>query len=280
MVPDGLRCTRPIDILNISVGMEEPFIAHPRHLIVLGKDARAEVIERYCTTGNGTYFNNALIEIDLGTGSELKHERVQEESPNARHLSDLNVRLAARSRYRLTHASLGGAWARTDLRILFAGEDASAELNGLMLAGGLQLNDVHLDVQHRVPNCTSRENFKSILDGKGRVVFDGHILVAEGAQKTDAELTNDNLMLSRSAEVDTKPQLEIYADDVKCSHGTTVGELDGDMLFYLRSRGIPEPKAKEMLCLGFAEEVLATMDHAPLRARLSDLLTARLTQTV
>jgi Fe-S cluster assembly protein SufD len=148
-----------------------------------------------------------------------------------------------------------------------------------MLARDQQLNDVHLDVQHLVPHCTSREAFKGILDGKGRVVFDGRILVAQDAQKTDAQLSNDNLMLSRSAEVDTKPQLEIYADDVKCSHGTTVGELDANMLFYLRSRGIPQARAKQMLCQGFAEEVMAHIDNEPLRAYANKLLTARLAQT-
>lgn len=279
-LPRDVRVERPVEILHISVGMEEPGIAHPRHLLVLEEGARVEVIERYCATGDGSYFNNALIEVVLGAGSELVHQRVQEESRNAQHLSDLHVRLAARSRYRLAQAALGGAWSRTDVRLSFEGEGAHAELDGLMLARDQQLNDVHLSVQHKVPHCTSRETFKGILDGKGRVVFDGHILVARDAQKTDAMLSNDNLMLSRSAEVDTKPQLEIYADDVKCSHGTTVGELDGNMLFYLRSRGIHEAQAKQMLCQGFAEEIIGTMDHAPLRARVSQLLAARLMESV
>ena len=166
------------------------------------------------------------------------------------------------------------------MRVAFEGEGGSAELDGLMLARDRQLTDVHLDIQHKVPHCTSRETFKGILDGKGRVVFDGHIVVARDAQKTDAVLSNDNLMLSRSAEVDTKPQLEIYADDVKCSHGTTVGELDADMLFYLRSRGIAEPQAKQMLCQGFAGEVVEKMDHPALRARVGELLATRLVESV
>ncbi len=234
------------------------------------------MIERYCGLGKGSYFNNALIEVVLGDGSELVHERVQEESPNAQHLSDLHVRLGGRSRYRLVQAALGGAWSRTEVRVVFDGEGAEAELDGLMLAGDKQLNDVHLDVQHAVPHCTSRETFKGILDGSGRVVFDGHIVVARAAQKTDAVLANDNLMLSRAAEVDTKPQLEIYADDVKCSHGTTVGELDPDMLFYLRTRGIPEAQARQMLCQGFAAEIFEHMPHAALRTRVTRLLAARL----
>ena len=275
-VPEGVRGGRPIEILHICVGTEAPGISHPRHLIVLEDGASAQLIERYCAIGDGVYFSNAVVEVALGRDSELVHARVQEESINAQHLSDVQVQLAEGSRYRLTQAALGGAWSRTDLRVEFTGEHAQAELAGLMLAGGRQLNDVHLDVQHRVPNCSSRETFKSILDGKGRVVFDGHILVDRQAQKTDAVLANDNLMLSRSAEVDTKPQLEIYADDVKCSHGTTVGELDGDMLFYLRSRGIPEAEAKQMLCRGFAEAVVQSFDHPALHSRVSDLLARRL----
>jgi Fe-S cluster assembly protein SufD len=278
-VPKCTQSEAPIEILHVSVGREDPGIYHPRHLIVLEDDARAEVIERYCSLGIANYFNNAVIEVLLGAGSELVHARVQEESSNAQHLSDLQVRLHERSRYRLVQHSLGGAWSRTDVRISFAGEQAQAELDGLLLARDKQLNDVHLDIRHEVPNCTSRETFKGILDGKGRVVFDGRILVARDAQKTDARLANDNLMLSRAAEVDTKPQLEIFADDVKCSHGTTVGEIDSDMLFYLQSRGIPQTRAVQMLCQGFAQEVLDRLPGEALRDRAARLLAARLAET-
>jgi len=279
-IGSGVSSNRPIEILHISVGMDEPGIAHPRHMVVLEDGARAEVVERYAAMGDGGYFNNALIEVVIGKDSELVHQRVQEESRNAQHLSDLHVRLAERGRYRLAQASLGGAWSRTEVRVAFEGEGGSAEIDGLMLARDQQLTDVHLDIQHKVPHCTSRETFKGILDGKGRVVFDGHIVVARDAQKTDAVLANDNLMLSRSAEVDTKPQLEIYADDVKCSHGTTVGELDADMLFYLRSRGIAEGQAKQMLCQGFAAEIIEKMDHPALRTHVGELLAARLMESV
>jgi Fe-S cluster assembly protein SufD len=278
-VPRGVASQKPIEILHISVGTEDTGICHPRHLIVLEEDAHAEIIERYCSLGDAVYFNNVSIEVSLGAGSDLVHSRSQEESRNAQHLSDLQVRLGERSRYRLVLAALGGAWSRSDVRVTFEGEGAAAELDGLMLAGDKQLNDVHLDIRHEVPSCSSRETFKGILDGKGRVVFDGRILVAQDAQKTDAQLSNDNLMLSRSAEVDTKPQLEIFADDVKCSHGTTVGELDGDMLFYLRSRGIPQAQATQMLCQGFAQEVLDRLPSEALRARAGKVLAERLDQT-
>jgi Fe-S cluster assembly protein SufD len=280
LVPADTVMAAPIEILHVSVGLEDPGICHPRHLIVLEAGARAEIIERYCSLGNATYFNNAIIEVALGAGSELTHARSQEESAKAQHLSDLQIRLQANSRYRLVQSCLGAAWSRSDVRVTFAGEQAEAELDGLMLARDQQLNDVHLDIRHEVPGCTSRETFKGILDGKGRVVFDGRILVSQDAQKTDAQLANDNLMLSRSAEVDTKPQLEIFADDVKCSHGTTVGEIDSDMLFYLQSRGIPQAQAVQMLCQGFAQEVLDRLPSDALRARTGRLLAARLTETV
>lgn len=267
---------RPIEILHIAVGMDEPVIVHPRHLVVLGPGARAQLIERYCALGDSRYFNNALIEIALGDGSELVHQRVQEESLSAQHLSDLHVRQGKDSRYRLAQVTLGGKWSRSELHLTFAGEGAHAELNGLLLAGDRQLDDVHLSVHHAQPNCSSQERFKGIADGQGRLVFDGHIRVEQDAQKTDAALSNDNLMLSRSAEVDTKPQLEIYADDVKCSHGTTVGELDEDMLFYLRSRGIPVQQARQVLCEGFAGEMIAALSHDALRARAARQLAARL----
>lgn len=275
-VQAGAERHASIEILHVAVGMDEPLITHPRHLVMIEAGASADLIERYCALGEGEYFTNALVEVELGEGSHLRHMRSQEESAVARHLTDLQVRLDASARYELVNASLGAAWSRTDVGVTFAGEQASAELDGLLLARDRQLTDVHLDIRHKVPECTSRETFRGILDGKGKVVFDGHILVAKDAQKTDAVLSNDNLMLSRSAEVDTKPQLEIYADDVKCSHGTTVGELDADMLFYLRSRGIPERQAVQMLCQGFAGQVLERVSDGALRSRLEKVLARRL----
>jgi Fe-S cluster assembly protein SufD len=271
-----VTASRPIDILHVSVGGDDPGICHPRNLIVVEADARAHVIERYASLGEAVYFNNAMAEVVVGERGELVHESLQQESPVAQHLNELHIRLGADSRYRYAHAGLGGEWSRNDLRLTFAGEGAEADLNGLMLARDGQLNDVHLDIRHEVPGCTSRESFKGILDGRGRIVFDGRILVARDAQKTDAALANHNLMLSRNAEVDTKPQLEIFADDVKCSHGTTVGELDADMLFYLRARGIPEDRAKRMLCEAFAHDVLEHFESPDLRRRATRLLDARL----
>lgn len=275
-VPSDRTIEKPIEVLHISVGMDEPQICHPRHLIVVEAGGQVDVIERYAALGEGRYFNNAMIEVSVGRGARLGHCRIQQESAVAQHLSDLHVRLDAGARYKLANIGLGGSWSRTELRLVFAGEGGEAELDGLMLARDKQLNDVHLDIQHNVPGCTSRETFRGVLDGKGKVVFDGRILVAKDAQQTDAALSNDNLMLSRSSEVDTKPQLEIYADDVKCSHGTTVGELDHDMLFYLRSRGIPAAQARQMLCEGFASQIIDQIEHPRLRHQVLQQLAQRL----
>jgi FeS assembly protein SufD len=194
------------------------------------------------------------------------------QSPDAYHISTLFVHQEARSQYQGNTIVLGGAWSRTDYNVNFQGEQARNQLDGLYLVKDKQLADIHLSIHHAVPHCSSEQDFRGILLGSGRGVFDGLINVAEQAQKTEAHLHNANLMLSRSAEVDTKPQLLIYADDVKCSHGTTVGELDPEQLFYLRSRGISEAEAKKMLCIGFAQAVLEKCTVESLRTKAENAL--------
>lgn len=256
VVAAGVVLEKPIEALFLSEGLEDAIVAQPRNLVVLEEGARATLIERHTSLGQSMYFNNSVTEVLLNAGADLTHYRLQEESPSAFHLSSLFLRQQRDSVYRSTSLSLGGAWSRTDFNVDFQGEGANCELDGLYLAGDRQLVDFHLNVLHHVPGCSSRENFRGILHGKGRAVFDGRILVSQDAQKTDAQLSNNNLLLTRSAEVDTKPQLEIFADDVKCSHGTTVGQLDPQHMFYLRSRGIEAGEARKMLCLGFAREIL------------------------
>jgi len=272
------RLDRPIEIIHLSLGMDEPRLAQPRHLVDLGEGAAATLIERYVSLGESLYCTNSVLELSLGDRASLSHYRVQEESPSAFHLAGVYLSQAAASRYHGVNVGLGAAWSRTDLVAGFVGEGAECILDGLYLAGDGQTMDFHLDVRHEIPGCTSREGFKGILYGKGRAVFDGRITVARDAQKTDAQLSNRNLLLSRGAEVDTKPQLEILADDVKCSHGTTVGQLDPGSLFYLRSRGIPLPQARRMLCVGFAEEVLDALAPEPLRDFVSARVGVRLEQ--
>jgi Fe-S cluster assembly protein SufD len=278
-VDPGLAVERPVEILHLSVGADVPRVAQPRHLLVLGEGARATVIERYLSLGEPLYCTNSVLELILEPGAGLDHHRIQTESPNAFHLTGLYLSQARGSRYRGLNLGLGAAWSRTDLVVRFSGPEADCELAGLYLAGDRQLVDYHLDVEHGVPHCTSRERFKGILYGRGRAVFDGRIHVARGAHKTDANLSNKNLLLSRSAEVDTKPQLEIFADDVKCSHGTTVGQIDPDVLFYLRSRGISELAARRMLCLGFAGEIIDDLAPEPLRDYVATQVGSRLEKT-
>jgi len=272
----GSILERPIELIHLSVGMDEPRVAQPRHLVVLEDGAQARLIERYVSLGQSSYCTNSVLELSLGADAVLEHQRIQDESPNAFHITGLYLSQGRGSRYRGVNLGLGAAWARTDLVVRFAGEHAECELSGLYLAGERQLMDYHLDVDHRLPSCISRETFKGILYGKGRAVFDGRVFVAKDAQKTDAAMSNKNLLLSEGAEVDTKPQLLINADDVKCSHGTTVGQIEPEMLFYLRSRGISASLARRMLCLGFAGEILDRMKPDALREQVADLVGQRL----
>ncbi|MDR9435926.1 MAG: Fe-S cluster assembly protein SufD [Thiohalophilus sp.] len=279
-VAPGVKVDKPIEVLYLSLALEDAVIAHPRNLVVMEAGSQATLVERFVSTGDSVYFNNVLNEIILNESASLIHHRVQDESPRAYHLSSLFLSQQKQSAYRGTALALGGAWARTDYKARFQDEEAVCTLNGLYLAGEKQLTDFHLDIDHAKPHCASEENFRGILYGKGRAVFDGKILVAKDAQKSDAHLHNANLMLTRSAEVDTKPQLEIYADDVKCSHGTTVGQLDPEQVYYMRSRGIETPMAKKMLCLGFADEIIDTIEIEPLRQHVHERLHFTLDQVV
>ena len=275
-VDEHVKVEQPIEVVYLNSGDDDASLIQPRNLMVLEAGARAVLVERFIGSGEARYFNNNLTEIALRTGATLTHYRVQDETPNAWHLSSLYLTQAQQSCYHGTTLAFGGAWARTDYQTRFMHEGAECVLNGLYTVGDRQLTDFHLNIQHSVPGCTSRERFKGILYGKGRAVFDGRILVDRQAQHSDAQLTNANLLLTRDAEVDTKPQLEIYADDVKCSHGTTVGQLDPEQVFYLRSRGIAADTAHKMLCLGFAGEIIDTIELPPLR----DYATHRLATTL
>ena len=256
---------RPIEIVHLNLGLDKPQLIQPRNLLVLERGANAQLVERYESTGESVYFYNAVTEIVLEDNAVLNHYRLQQESHRAYHLHQSFLNQAAYSQYRSTYLALGGKWARHDLDVRFQAQGAECDTSGLYLVGDKQLSDQHLNIQHNLPRNASRHTYKSILYGDGRAVFDGRILVEKDAQQTDAHLSNKNLLLSRNAEVDTKPQLEIYADDVKCSHGTTVGQLEPEQLFYLRSRGIDTATAMKMLCLGFAGEILDSIEPAPVR---------------
>ncbi|WP_457667761.1 Fe-S cluster assembly protein SufD [Thiolapillus sp.] len=275
-IPAGVHLAEPIEVFYLNSAADQALLAQPRNLLVLDDKAEATVIEHFLGGDGRGYFHNNLTEIRLHDNASLSHYRIQDESSSAWHLSNLYLQQGEKSHYHGITLSFGGKWARTDYRTDFSGPEADCELRGLYVVGDDQLSDFHLDIHHNQPACNSREQFKGLLYGKGRAVFDGRILVDQIAQLTDAQLTNDNLMLTRNAEVDTKPQLEIYADDVKCSHGTTVGQLDPQQIFYLRSRGIEETAATHMLCQGYAQEIIEHIHLDSLREqalkRLQDTL--------
>lgn len=280
LVNDGLfvhiaasvKLDKPIEVIYINHSLESSLMIQLRNLLVLENNASATLIERYLSKDQSLYFNNNLTEIVLEESASLKHYRIQDECKQAYHMGSIFLNQKASSVYKDTTISMGGAWARTDFNVDFKDEHAVCHLDGLYMVGDQQLIDCHLNIQHKAPNCASQHTFKGILYGKGRAVFDGLIYVDKLAQGTDAHLSNDNLMLTRKAEVDTKPQLEIYADDVKCSHGTTVGQLEPEQIFYMRSRGIDEDKAHKMLCMGFADEIVNTIEIEALRDYVDDIL--------
>jgi Fe-S cluster assembly protein SufD len=269
-IAQGVSLDAPLEMLHLTTTQAEGCKLPTRHLVLLERQSRAELIERFVAQDQQSpYFNHQVVEINLAEQAELKHKRIQMESRQAYHLSDLYIALQSKADYRGVTASIGGCWSRTAITNRFIQPDAHCELDGLYLVDDGQLTDFHLDVDHQVPHCSSRENFKGILRGSGRAVFDGLIQVGEGAQKSEAHLHNANLMLSRNAEVDTKPQLMILADDVVCSHGTTVGQLDDQAMFYLRSRGLDEQQAQALLCQGFLAEIVEKFEHQALQEMLN-----------
>lgn len=271
-IPGQVKLERPIEVVYLNLANEHAVLAQPRSLVILEPGATATLIERFEGSGQAAYFFNALTDIQLQANTQLHHYRLQNESRRAHHLSRVNVQLNNASNYKGVCLATGGVWSRAEYTARFVGEHAVCDLSGLYTVGLKQYTDIHLDIRHEKPNNRSRENFRGIIAENGRAVFDGRILVEKDAQKTDAQLSNKNLLLGQDAQVNTKPQLEIYADDVKCSHGTSVGKIDPDQLFYLRSRGISETLAREMLCLGFAEQILNEVAEPTGEPRLRDFM--------
>ncbi|MET0028420.1 MAG: Fe-S cluster assembly protein SufD [Candidatus Thiodiazotropha sp.] len=280
-VEEGVQIESPLELLHVTTRASEGCALRSRHLVILGADSSASLIERYISLDDSvSCFNNLVCEVSLARGARLNHQRVQLEGRQTYHLSEVHLGLEADAHYQGVQASLGGAWSRTLIHNQFNASGANCELDGLYMAGDGQLTDIHLDVDHAVPHCDSRENFKGILSGAGKAVFDGLIQVREQAQKSNAHLHNANLMLSRRAEIDTKPQLVILADDVQCSHGTTVGQLDSQALFYLRSRGLDPVRARHLMCLGFAGEIIDRFSSESLRETLNEVIRRKIEATV
>jgi Fe-S cluster assembly protein SufD len=252
----------------VFVGSEaaEPVMSHPRNLIVAERGSQITVVESY--TGSGTYFTNAVTELVAGEGAVVDHYKIVRESAGAFHVGTLQIRQGRSSNVTSHTITLGGGLVRNEINVALAGEGASCALDGLFVLAGSQHADNHTLIDHARPHCSSLEHFKGILDGNARGIFDGTIIVRPDAQKTSSRQTNNNLLLSETAIVDSKPTLEIHADDVKCNHGSTIGQLDEEALFYLRARGIGEEQARDLLVFAFASEIVDRIKVEPVREQI------------
>jgi len=276
-VPAKTTILEPIQLLFLASG-SKPVVAHPRNLVVVEREARASIVETYAALDDHSYWTNAVTEIVVADGARLDHHRVQRESHRAYHVATTQSHQGRDSTVNLHFVAFGGALARHDIGAVMAGPGGTLILNGLYLLAGAQHADHHTTIDHAADHCESHEYFNGVLDDKSRGVFTGRIVVRPGAQKTDSKQTNNNLLLSSNAHADSQPQLEIYADDVKCTHGSTVGPLDPRAMFYLESRGIGKDEARRLLTYGFAAEILGRMEVAPLRAQLDAIVRGRLAE--
>jgi Fe-S cluster assembly protein SufD len=273
-VPADVVAPAPIELLFLAV--TPGALSQPRTLVVTGDHGRVTVVERHVGRVDQPYFANAVSELVVGPGASVDHHVIQEQGPAACHLATVRAVLGRDSGFTTCAASFGGRLARTTLGVRFDGEGARAALRGVYVMGGTQHVDHHVSVDHAVPRCASEQLYKGVLDGAARAVFSGRILVRPDAQKTDATQTNKHLLLSDGVEVDSTPHLEIFADDVRCTHGAAEGQLAPDALFYLRSRGLGERQARALLTYGFAREVVDRVAVEPVQAHLDRILRARL----
>ena len=271
-VPPGVTVDEPIHLLSVSTAPGPPAVVHPRVLIVVGRSASATVIEEHVGGPGDVYLTNAVTEITLEENATVDHYKLQREGLRAFHFATIHAHQERDSSFSSHFFSLGGSLVRNETNVVLAAENCWCELDGLYLAGGRQHMDNRTRIDHTKPNCSSRELYKGILGDRSSGVFNGKIFVHTDAQKTDAKQSNQALLLSDNATVNTKPQLEIYADDVKCTHGATIGQLDADALFYLRARGISHRKARQMLIRAFAGEVLDGIRVEAVRTRLDEIL--------
>ena len=276
-VPDSTIVEPPIHLLFLSTGEARPTMAHPRVLIVMGTNSQATIVETYGgAAGARHYLTNAVTDVAADENAILNHYKVQRENPSAFHIGAMTLRAGKNANLACHSITLGGALVRNDVTAVLDGEGAGCTLNGLYLSDGTRLVDNHTTIDHAKPHCGSREVYKGILADRARAVFNGKIVVRPDAQKTDAKQTNKALLLSEDAQIHTKPQLEIFANDVKCTHGAAIGQMDDEAIFYLRARGLSEHEARHMLIRAFAGGVLDQMPLEPLRSRIDDELVRRL----
>ena len=279
-VPKGSVVGAPIHLVFLSAGQTTPTMAHPRVLAVLGANSEAAIVESYGGLGGGgRYLTNAVTEIVAGESATLRHYKVQREDPASFHVAAMYVRASKDATIECHSISFGGSLVRNDVNVVLDGEGGHCTLNGLYMADGTRLVDNHTTIDHARAHCASREVYKGILSGHARAVFNGKIVVRPDAQQTDAKQTNKALLLTEDAQINTKPQLEIFANDVKCTHGAAIGQIDDEAIFYLRARGIGEGDARRMLVRAFAGDVVNQMPLEPLRARIDHELVRRLPES-
>ena len=274
-LPDNTVVEEPIHLLYLVDPGDDPVFTNPRNLVIVGKNSRLRLIESYHTLNEGIYFNNGVTEVVLEEDAHVEHVKVQDESKQAFHIATVQVEQTARSVYSMVNIDLGGALVRNNINIVLDAEYCEAHLYGFYMGSGKQHIDNHTFIDHARANCESNETYRGILSGKATGVFNGKVYVRPDAQKTNAYQSNKALLLSDDATVNSKPELEIYADDVKCSHGATVGQLDEEALFYLRSRGIPEDKALSMLQHAFAIDIFENITIETVREQLENTLLER-----
>jgi Fe-S cluster assembly protein SufD len=267
---------KPIHLIFVSVPGREPCMAHPRVLIVAGVNSQATIVESYVSLEPGVIFTNAVTEIVLADNAGVDHYKIERENSQTFHVATLQVQQGRSSRFASHSITTGGSLVRNDVNAVLGAEGCECTLNGLYMARDKQMIDNHTRIDHAKPHCTSHELYKGILDDQARGVFNGKIYVHQDAQKTDAKQTNKTLLLSEDAVINTKPQLEIFADDVKCTHGATVGQLAEEAIFYLRSRGIGREDARSLLTFAFANDIIGRIKVEPLRTHFEEaLLTGR-----
>ena len=274
-IPAHTTVEEPIHLVFISDAGAAPLVSHPLSVVFAGVGSRATIVETHAGIAGGIYLSNAVTEIVLDEGAVVEHYKVQNEVESAFHLAFMDVRQGRGSQFSAHSVAVGAVLARHEVQVTLEAPEAQVALNGLYLPRGRQHLDNPTTIVHAAPHCTSRALYKGVVDGHGRGVFDGRIVVQPGAMKTDARQTNKNLLLSASAQAYSRPRLEIFADDVKCAHGATVGQLDDEALYYLRTRGIPQQAARNLLTYAFAAEMLELIQVPPLRSRVQQMLATR-----
>ena len=277
-LPPGGTLKQVLHLVFLSSAPASPSVSHPRTLIVVGDGCEASIVESYAGLDHGVYFTNAVTDVVLGAGSSLDHYKLQRENEGSFHIATMDVEQGRDSRFSSHSISLGGGLVRNDVNVTMNAEGGECTLNGLYVTQSRQHIDSHTSIDHARPHCASRELYKGILDDQSTGVFNGRILVRKDAQKTNAKQANMNLLLSEEALVNTTPQLEIFADDVKCTHGATIGHLNEEEMFYTRSRGIGAEAARTLLTYAFASEILSSVRFKPIQCQIDLVLLARLSR--